>query len=441
MAPKYPSIADPTTDPLSLRDSVLSIKQFLEILTGQRGSGDNAALMPSDLNSAISDATDAISGDVATKVSKSGDTMTGNLTINKNTPSFILNKTAAGQDAVVQGRMASVMRWQVNLGNSNAESGGNAGSNFSIDGFTDGGAYLNTPIFALRNTGLILLAGDPTAALGAATKQYADTKVAKSGDTMTGLLVLSADPTNVLGAVTKQYADTKVLKVGDTMTGPLILNADPSAALGAATKQYVDSRSVAATTQVFLSGSGTYTTPANVKWIEVEMVGGGGGGAGSGTTPGTPGAAGNTTFSTFTANAGIAANGPAGGGGATASGGYFNKTGAAGGNGSGLTNQWGGAGAAGPYGGGGVPGQPNQSAGGAAIANSGAGGGGGGDGATVNSGGGGGCGGFLRGIISAPAASYSYAVGAGGTGGTAGTGGSAGGNGGSGVIIVHEYYG
>src|SRR5262245_59341085 len=97
-----------------------------------------------------------------------------------------------------------------------------------------------------------------------------------AGGTMTGLLVLSADPTALLGAATKQYVDavapdpspavplmdgtaevgsaapdaredhvhpsdtSRVAKAGDTMTGLLVLSADPTAALGAATKQYVD---------------------------------------------------------------------------------------------------------------------------------------------------------------------------------------------------------
>jgi hypothetical protein len=81
-------------------------------------------------------------------------------------------------------------------------------------------------------TGLLILSGDPSAALGATTKQYTDnqtaTKVSKSGDTMTGLLVLSADPSAPLGAATKQYVDSadalKLNKAGDTMTGPLIVN-------------------------------------------------------------------------------------------------------------------------------------------------------------------------------------------------------------------------
>ena len=40
------------------------------------------------------------------------------------------------------------------------------------------------------------------------------------------------------------------------------------------------------TITVYTSGSGTYTTPANTKYLQVEMVGGGGGGTGSGTTSG-----------------------------------------------------------------------------------------------------------------------------------------------------------
>ena len=55
------------------------------------------------------------------------------------------------------------------------------------------------------------------------------------------------------------------------------------------------------TVQRFTSGSGTYTTPAGVKRITVEMCGGGGGGgsssANANNTAGTSG--GNTTFVSF----------------------------------------------------------------------------------------------------------------------------------------------
>jgi hypothetical protein len=198
------------------------------------------------------------------------------------------------------------------------------------------------------------------------------------------------------------------------------------------------------TTQVFLSGSGTYTTPANVKWIEVEMIGGGSGGGGSGTSPGNGGAGGATTFgsSLLTCNGGNATtSGFNAGTGGTASGGYLNRTGATGQSGSGLSSAtFGGNGGISPFGGAGWGGAAGAGPGVAAAANSGSGGGGGGVNATANGGGGGGSGGYLRAIISNPAASYPYSVGVGGTAGVAGTSGAAGGAGGSGIIIVKEYY-
>ena len=53
--------------------------------------------------------------------------------------------------------------------------------------------------------------------------------VLKSGDTMTGLLILSGDPSAALGAATKQYADTKVADTGDTMTGALVIDGSADA--------------------------------------------------------------------------------------------------------------------------------------------------------------------------------------------------------------------
>ncbi|MDR7496835.1 MAG: hypothetical protein QN174_07750 [Armatimonadota bacterium] len=61
-----------------------------------------------------------------------------------------------------------------------------------------------------ENTAKIVNLPDPSAAKDAATKDYADTKVAKSGDTMTGALTLPSDPTAALHAATKQYVDSQV---------------------------------------------------------------------------------------------------------------------------------------------------------------------------------------------------------------------------------------
>ena len=62
-----------------------------------------------------------------------------------------------------------------------------------------------------------------------------------TGDTMTGNLTLSGDPTNALHAATKQYADTFVLKAGDTMTGFLTLSDNPTNNLHPVTKQFFES--------------------------------------------------------------------------------------------------------------------------------------------------------------------------------------------------------
>jgi len=96
-------------------------------------------------------------------------------------------------------------------------------------------------------TGPLILAANPSTALGAATKQYADLMLPKAGGTMTGFIRLHADPVNDLDAATKVYVDNKlgtgfVAKSGDTMSGLLTLSGAPVNALHAATKAYADLR-------------------------------------------------------------------------------------------------------------------------------------------------------------------------------------------------------
>ena len=81
-------------------------------------------------------------------------------------------------------------------------------------------------------TGALILAADPATALGAATKQYADTMLPKAGGTMTGLITLSADPTSALHAATKQYVDTKLALAGGTLSGKLTLVASAAGGAG-----------------------------------------------------------------------------------------------------------------------------------------------------------------------------------------------------------------
>jgi hypothetical protein len=213
------------------------------------------------------------------------------------------------------------------------------------------------------------------------------------------------------------------------------------------------------TIQKFTSGSGTYTTAANARWIRVRMVGGGGGGGGSSTTVAgngsDGGAGGNTTFGTTLL---VANGGAAGGGGATNDPGGAGGTASlgtgpiglalSGGSGTGATQSGstanistpGGNGGNSIFGGGGGGGSGGTPAGLVGVTNSGGGGGGACGGGAGISGSGGGAGGGVDALIISPSATYSYAVGAAGSSGAAGTGGAAGGTGGSGIIIVEEYY-
>jgi len=195
----------------------------------------------------------------------------------------------------------------------------------------------------------------------------------------------------------------------------------------------------------FLSGSGTYTTPAGVKWVRIFAVGGGGGGGGSNATGGTGGTGGNTTFGTslIVANGGtggIEGSAAAGGTGGTASLGTAVGLAVTGGGGSPYYLGGGGTGGSSCLGGAGSASGSNSSsvAGSPGATNTG-GGGGGANGSTAGSTGGG-SGGCVQAVITAPLATYAYAVGAAGTAGTAGTGGFAGGAGGSGILTIEEHY-
>lgn len=196
--------------------------------------------------------------------------------------------------------------------------------------------------------------------------------------------------------------------------------------------------------------SGVYTRPTGVRWIRVQLIGGGGGGSGAGTgSPGSGGSGGNTTFKVQGGAALLVAPGGAGAVGATPGAGGVPTSGAISallipGNAGSLPgissttptspiNVWGGRGGDGVFGGG------SSSTG---YYGTGSGGSGGPTGSTTSSfpGTGGGAGGYVDAIITTPVTSYDFTVGGPGTAGAAGTAGNAGYVGGGGAIIVTEYY-
>jgi hypothetical protein len=65
----------------------------------------------------------------------------------------------------------------------------------------------------------------------------------KCGGSLSGPLSLASDPSGLLQAATKQYVDQRIFRSGDTLTGPLLLSGDPTVPTQAATKNYVDTNS------------------------------------------------------------------------------------------------------------------------------------------------------------------------------------------------------
>jgi hypothetical protein len=180
------------------------------------------------------------------KLNTGGGTITGTLFIGTSTSAvnFVINGQAAS-NRLVNIRTANIQRWVVG-GNATAESTGNVGTDFLINAYNDAGAFLHTAVLFSRATGLGTVKGDPTAALGIATKQYADLKMTQAtadgrylklaGGTLTGFLLLHADPTAAMHAATKQYVDAQAMTqaesdaryvnvTGDTMTGALSVHA------------------------------------------------------------------------------------------------------------------------------------------------------------------------------------------------------------------------
>ena len=96
-------------------------------------------------------------------VLKAGDTMTGDLTVRKTDPSFVLNKTVAVSGLWVGGAFNGLDRWWANFGDGTAETGSNVGSNFDLSRYADNGDYLGSPLTINRATGKVTVGGEMSA--------------------------------------------------------------------------------------------------------------------------------------------------------------------------------------------------------------------------------------------------------------------------------------
>lgn len=93
----------------------------------------------------------------------------------------------------IQATKGNVLRWQLILGDGVGETGSNAGSNFYLHAFGDGGDYIATPIQVARNTGRVYM---PKAGVGVwpqagddiAHKSYVDNRMAAAEAAAVGVV-------------------------------------------------------------------------------------------------------------------------------------------------------------------------------------------------------------------------------------------------------------
>jgi len=231
------------------------------------------------LQAATKQYVDASVPSLAGLVSKTGDTMSGALTVYP----YIIGKEAAGTTVGATGILRLGATAQVGMSLKSNDSSfayldfvDNSNQRTNIT-YTFGttllefGKYLNevaSPAalsFNFTTGSTITKQTSFTNNQEYVTKAYVDSSVptlsnvvSKSGDTMTGLLILSGDPTVALGAATKQYVDnTSVSVAGDTMTGTLTLTGSAGITMSG------DFTASSGATSVVIHSNGTAMTLTN----------------------------------------------------------------------------------------------------------------------------------------------------------------------------------
>ena len=118
-------------------------------------------------------------------VNVTGDSMTGHLVLD-NASIFMDKAVVSSPAATVVGRLGTVDRWHMSLGNLAAETGGNVGSHFVLARFSDTGDILSTPLVIYRNDGSAVFAHNLTGnALFSATSITAGSTIGAHGQIAT----------------------------------------------------------------------------------------------------------------------------------------------------------------------------------------------------------------------------------------------------------------
>lgn len=124
------------------------------------GAGSVALTVPVSVANGGTGASTGAAGPYLPIAAGLGNPLTGSLNIIPGGSAYVaLRKSGSGQENGIFGKSATdaANRWSVILGDTVAESGSNAGSNFGISAFNDAGGFLSTPLTINRATGLVTI--------------------------------------------------------------------------------------------------------------------------------------------------------------------------------------------------------------------------------------------------------------------------------------------
>ena len=118
-------------------------------------------------------------------VDAAGDTMTGDLTLLKNTPTINIAAPVVTDQISIYGTKAGSKRWGLLLGDGSPESGGNTGSAFSIWRYDDNGNLITSLMTINRDNGQVFINSGLITLDGAATSGSSRINLVKgpTGDT------------------------------------------------------------------------------------------------------------------------------------------------------------------------------------------------------------------------------------------------------------------
>lgn len=187
-------------------------------------SADTFTLRPVGA-AASTDVIDRAAGD-GRYLALSGGTLTGNFTVSKTDPRFIMQSSSGATNRLLVGAASDgSYRWSMDFGDATAETGGNVGSGFAVNRYSDAGAYLSTPIFIPRDTGKVYFQNfapavpAPTWVDEATNKEYvddADALLAPKGPvTGAGLTMATA---RLLGRTTASTGAVEEISVGSGLS-------------------------------------------------------------------------------------------------------------------------------------------------------------------------------------------------------------------------------